>query len=105
MNARDKLLQDTGKVLLDVMEKYIPIATFCTLFVVFMLEIIFRYFFVPLAWSSPCSPIFGPRCSAPAWHSVKILTQSLLCCTISPRHGERRSYASRLTCCSSALSP
>ncbi len=44
-------LYTAGKVTLDVIEKYVPIASFCALFVVFMLEIVFRYFFVPLVWS------------------------------------------------------
>lgn len=44
-------LRSLGLVLLDVLEKYIPVASFCVLFVVFMLEIVFRYFFVPLVWS------------------------------------------------------
>ena len=52
---RAKTLAAAGGVLLDVLEKYVPVASFCVLFVVFMLEIVFRYFFVPLVWSMELS--------------------------------------------------
>lgn len=49
--AQKQLLPRAGRALLDVVEKYIPMLCFCVLFVVFMLEIVFRYFFVPLVWT------------------------------------------------------
>ena len=38
------------KFLLDVVELYIPMISFLTIFVCFMLQIVSRYFFTPLMW-------------------------------------------------------
>lgn len=46
-----KQLKKTGKFIVDAIEVYIPFAAFTTLFVVFLLGIIFRYFFKPLTWT------------------------------------------------------
>jgi len=42
--------QRTGSFLLDLTEIYIPAITFCALFIVFMLQVFYRYFLVPLTW-------------------------------------------------------
>jgi TRAP-type C4-dicarboxylate transport system permease small subunit len=46
-----KQLKKAGKFIVDTVEVYIPFAAFSTLFVVFLLGIIFRYFFKPLTWT------------------------------------------------------
>ncbi len=46
-----KQLKKTGKFIVDTVEVYIPFAAFSTLFLVFLLGIIFRYFFKPLTWT------------------------------------------------------
>ncbi len=43
-------LKRIGMKLLDFIEIYLPSFVFFLLFIVFMLQIIFRYFFVPLTW-------------------------------------------------------
>jgi TRAP-type C4-dicarboxylate transport system permease small subunit len=45
-----KVLKKIGSVILDIIELYIPSITFILLFLVFVLQIICRYFFVPLTW-------------------------------------------------------
>lgn len=47
---KESLLKRIGQGLLDSIEIYIPTLTFVTLFIVMMVQIIFRYFFVPLTW-------------------------------------------------------
>lgn len=42
--------QRAGIFLLDSTEIYIPALTFCLLFIVFMLQVFYRYFLVPLTW-------------------------------------------------------
>jgi len=39
-----------GSFLLDLTEIYIPAFTFCLLFIVFMVQVFYRYFLVPLTW-------------------------------------------------------
>ncbi|MGD9200542.1 MAG: TRAP transporter small permease [Chitinispirillia bacterium] len=39
-----------GSILLDVVEKYLPITAFSILFIVFLIQIFFRYFLTPLTW-------------------------------------------------------
>lgn len=39
-----------GQTILDIIEVYLPALTFTTLFVVFLIQIFFRYFIVPLTW-------------------------------------------------------
>lgn len=43
-------LKAIGLKILDFIEIYLPSFIFFLLFVVFMLQIIFRYFFIPLTW-------------------------------------------------------
>ena len=38
------------RLLLDVVELYVPMVTFLTIYVCFMLQIVSRYFFTPLTW-------------------------------------------------------
>ena len=50
MQYRDRLLR-AGKIVLDIVELYIPIVTFSVMFVVFVISIFFRYFLNhPLVW-------------------------------------------------------
>ena len=46
-----KQLKKIGKFIVDTVEVYIPFAAFTTLFLVFLLGILFRYFFKPLTWT------------------------------------------------------
>ena len=46
-----KQLKKACKLIIDTVEVYIPFAAFSTLFIVFLLGIIFRYFFKPLTWT------------------------------------------------------
>ena len=39
-----------GQTVLDIIEIYLPALTFTTLFVVFLIQIVYRYFIVPLTW-------------------------------------------------------
>jgi TRAP-type C4-dicarboxylate transport system permease small subunit len=45
-----KLLKRAGSFLLNVVERDIPTLTFSALFVVFMVQVVCRYLFVPLTW-------------------------------------------------------
>ncbi len=45
------------KILLDIVEVYVPMFSFITLFIVFILGILFRYFFAPLTWTLELSLI------------------------------------------------
>jgi TRAP-type C4-dicarboxylate transport system permease small subunit len=47
----NKNLKKAGRLIVDTVEVYIPFAAFSTLFTVFILGIIFRYFFKPLTWT------------------------------------------------------
>lgn len=47
-----------GKTIIDIIEIYIPSLTFSMLFVVILLQIVFRYFFTPLTWPLELS-LFG----------------------------------------------
>ncbi len=44
------LLKKSGFFLLDLVEKYLPIAVFSILFLTFIVQIFCRYFLVPLTW-------------------------------------------------------
>jgi TRAP-type C4-dicarboxylate transport system permease small subunit len=44
-----------GRFLVDVIEVYVPVATFCVLFISFITQIIARYFFKPLLWPEELS--------------------------------------------------
>ncbi len=46
-----KIIQKTGKILVDTVEVYIPFTAFSVLFLVFILGIFFRYFLEPLTWT------------------------------------------------------
>jgi len=50
-------LKKTGKFLVDCIELYVPILTFSTLFVSFVLQIFARKFFKPLLWPEELSLI------------------------------------------------
>lgn len=39
-----------ASLILDVIEKYVPAVSFSLLFIVFMVQVFFRYFLVPLTW-------------------------------------------------------
>jgi len=43
-------LMRCGQTVLDIIEIYLPSITFITLFFVFLIQIFFRYFIVPLTW-------------------------------------------------------
>ena len=43
-------LQKSGQTILDIIEIYLPAITFTVLFVVFLIQIFYRYFIVPLTW-------------------------------------------------------
>jgi TRAP-type C4-dicarboxylate transport system permease small subunit len=43
-------LASISRVLLDVIEVYVPILAFLTIFICFLLQIVSRYFFTPLMW-------------------------------------------------------
>jgi TRAP-type C4-dicarboxylate transport system permease small subunit len=45
-----QLWKKAGAFLLDFMEVYIPALAFSAMFVVFMIQVFFRYFIVPLTW-------------------------------------------------------
>ncbi|TFG91352.1 MAG: TRAP transporter small permease [Candidatus Atribacteria bacterium] len=47
---RKSLWLKIGKFLLDLTEVYIPAVTFSLLFIVFMIQVFYRYFLVPLVW-------------------------------------------------------
>lgn len=47
----NKLIKKTLKAVVDTVEVYIPFAAFVSLFSVFLLGILFRYFFKPLTWT------------------------------------------------------
>lgn len=47
----NKWIKKTIKTVVDTVEVYIPFTAFVTLFSVFLLGIIFRYFFKPLTWT------------------------------------------------------
>ena len=47
---QDTVLKRTGEFLLDVIEKYLPVASFTVLFLAFLIQIFCRYLFVPLTW-------------------------------------------------------
>jgi C4-dicarboxylate transporter DctQ subunit len=44
-----------AKTLLDILEIYLPMFLMFSLFVVFLIGIVFRYFFVPLSWTMELS--------------------------------------------------
>jgi TRAP-type C4-dicarboxylate transport system permease small subunit len=46
----DPRLKKILLLLLDIIELYIPMLAFLTIFVCFMIQIVSRYFFVPLMW-------------------------------------------------------
>ncbi|MFA6008242.1 MAG: TRAP transporter small permease [Candidatus Shapirobacteria bacterium] len=50
-------LRKTGKFFVDLIELYVPIVAFCTLFISFMTQIVARYFFKPLIWPEELSLI------------------------------------------------
>ena len=50
-------LMKIGRLLVDIIEVYIPVATFIILFVSFMSQIVARYFFKPLLWPEELSLI------------------------------------------------
>jgi TRAP-type C4-dicarboxylate transport system permease small subunit len=52
-----KILQKTGRFLVDTVEVYIPFTAFTVLFLVFILGITFRYFLKPLTWTLELSLI------------------------------------------------
>jgi len=47
----NKWIKKTIKTVVDTVEVYIPFAAFISLFSVFLLGILFRYFFKPLTWT------------------------------------------------------
>lgn len=48
-------LAKLGRVAVDTIELYIPVLSFVTLFVSFMIQIVSRYFFAPLTWPEELS--------------------------------------------------
>jgi len=50
-------LAKIGRVLVDLIEVYVPVATFIILFISFMSQIVARYFFKPLLWPEELSLI------------------------------------------------
>ena len=55
MNTRMNKLHRVAKTLLNILEIYLPMFLMFSLFIVFLLGIIFRYFFVPLSWTMELS--------------------------------------------------
>jgi TRAP-type C4-dicarboxylate transport system permease small subunit len=49
MENRKPLIR-VGLFVLDIVEKYVPAVAFALLFIVFMVQVFFRYFLVPLTW-------------------------------------------------------
>ena len=47
---RFSILKKVGLLLLDTVEKYLPMTVFAILFITFIIQIVCRYFFVPLTW-------------------------------------------------------
>ncbi len=45
-----KIFRKSGPFILDLLELYIPAVSFTLLFIVFMVQVFFRYFLVPLTW-------------------------------------------------------
>jgi len=45
-----KIVKCIGSFILDISEMYLPAAAFASLFVVFMVQVFFRYFIFPLTW-------------------------------------------------------
>ena len=43
-------MKQIAKFLLDVVEVYVPTIAFTLLFIVFIIQVFFRYFLVPLTW-------------------------------------------------------
>ncbi len=50
MPAKQQLLKRSGQTVLDIIEIYLPTLSFTVLFVVFLVQIFFRYFIKPLTW-------------------------------------------------------
>jgi TRAP-type C4-dicarboxylate transport system permease small subunit len=50
MPAKQQLLKRSGQTVLDIIEIYLPTLSFAVLFVVFLIQIFFRYFIKPLTW-------------------------------------------------------
>ena len=50
MKDRLDILKGAWTVVLDLVEKYVPMAVFSILFVAFIVQIFCRYFLVPLTW-------------------------------------------------------
>jgi TRAP-type transport system small permease protein len=48
--SKQHLLKRSGQTVLDIIEIYLPALTFTTLFIVFLIQIFYRYFIVPLTW-------------------------------------------------------
>lgn len=48
--SKQHLLKRGGQIVLDIIEIYLPALTFTTLFIVFLIQIFYRYFIVPLTW-------------------------------------------------------
>jgi TRAP-type C4-dicarboxylate transport system permease small subunit len=48
--SKQHLLKKGGQTVLDIIEIYLPSLTFTTLFIVFLIQIFYRYFIVPLTW-------------------------------------------------------
>ncbi|HCM28920.1 MAG: hypothetical protein A2Z99_00380 [Treponema sp. GWB1_62_6] len=48
-------LEKFGRFLVDVIEVYVPVVTFCVLFLSFLTQIVARYFFRPLLWPEELS--------------------------------------------------
>jgi TRAP-type C4-dicarboxylate transport system permease small subunit len=52
-------IKKLGKILLDIIEIYIPVITFTIMFLVFVIEIFSRYFFnYPISWSYEICQLF-----------------------------------------------
>lgn len=54
MNKSSPLVS-LGRFLVDLIEVYVPVATFCVLFLSFLMQIVARYFFKPLLWPEELS--------------------------------------------------
>ncbi len=50
MSEKQQLLKRGGQTVLDIIEIYLPTLSFIVLFVVFLIQIFFRYLFEPLTW-------------------------------------------------------
>jgi len=50
MSGNLRLLKKGGQTILDIVEIYLSTLSFMVLFVVFLIQIVFRYFIVPLTW-------------------------------------------------------